>query len=149
MTEAPTETGLEFLRAIIEGRRPQPPISAVLDFELVAAEPGEATFEGMPGEQFYNPMNTVHGGYMATLLDSALGSAVMTRMPAGTAYTTAQLSVNLLRPVLADTGKLRAVGRAIHVGRTIATAEAHLIGIADGKLYAHATTTCAVFPARP
>ncbi|WP_067814269.1 PaaI family thioesterase [Nocardia inohanensis] len=146
MTNAPTESGLDILRAIVDGRRPQPPISATLDFELVAVEPGAATFEGRPGEFLYNPMGTVHGGYLSTLLDSALGSAVMSRLPAGTGYTTAQLNVNLLRPVSARTGKLRAVGRAIHVGRTIATAEAQLLGVEDGKLYAHATTTCAVFP---
>ncbi|MTJ61461.1 PaaI family thioesterase [Nocardia seriolae] len=142
------ETGLDFLRSIIDGRRPQPPISATLGFELVAAETGSAVFEGETSERLYNPMGSVHGGYLATLLDSALGSAVCTRLPAGSGYTTAQLNVNLLRPVYAHTGKLRATGRAVHVGRTLATAEAQLIGIEDGKLYAHATTTCAIFAAR-
>ncbi|GAB0101307.1 PaaI family thioesterase [Nocardia sp. JMUB6875] len=142
------ETGLDFLRAIIDGRRPQPPISATLGFELVGAEPGLAIFEGETGEHLYNPMGSVHGGYLATLLDSALGSAVCTLLPGGSGYTTAQLNVNLVRPAFAHTGKLRATGRTIHVGRTIATAEAQLIGVADGKLYAHATTTCAIFGPR-
>ncbi|MGW1765398.1 PaaI family thioesterase [Streptomyces sp. NPDC002073] len=139
--------GLELLRAIIEGRIPQPPMSHTLGFRLVSAEPGTAVFEGETGEYLYNPMGTVHGGYFATLLDSALGCAVLSRLPAGTGYTTAQLNVNLIRPATAATGKLRAIGTSIHVGRTIGIAEAQLIGIEDGKLYAHATTTCAIFPA--
>ncbi|MFF4951048.1 PaaI family thioesterase [Streptomyces chattanoogensis] len=96
----------------------------------------------------YNPMGTVHGGYLTTLLDSALGSAVLSRLPAGTGYTTAQLNVHLIRPVTARTGKLRATGTAVHVGRTLGTAEAQVVGVDDGKVYAHATTTCAIFPVR-
>lgn len=141
----PGPTGLEFLRSIIEGRTPQAPISHTLGFVIVDAEPGRAVFEGETGTHQYNPMGTVHGGYLATLLDSALGSAVLTLLPAEQAYTTAQLNVNLIRPVTARTGKLRAIGTAIHVGRTLGTAEARLEGIDDGKLYAHATTTCAIF----
>ncbi|MCB5164190.1 PaaI family thioesterase [Streptomyces bambusae] len=139
--------GLAFLRAIIDGRIPQPPMSKTLGFRLVSAEPGTAVFEGETGEYLYNPMGTVHGGYFATLLDSALGCAVLTRLPAGVGYTTAQLNLNLLRPATAATGKLRATGTALHIGRTLATSEARLVGIEDGKLYAHATTTCAVYPA--
>ncbi len=91
-------------------------------------------------------MGTVHGGYLATLLDSALGSAVLTRLPAGTGYTTAQLNVHLVRPVTARTGKLRATGTSVHVGRTVGTAEARVEGVDDGRLYAHATTTCVILP---
>ncbi|MFF7242096.1 hotdog fold thioesterase [Streptomyces collinus] len=141
-------SGLDFLVSIIEGRRPQAPISHTLGFYLVAAESGLVVFEGTPGKHLYNPMGTVHGGYLSTLLDSALGSAVLSRLPAGNAYTTAQLSIHLIRPVTADTGTLKATGAAIHVGRTMATAEAKVVGAEDGKLYAHATTTCAVFPVR-
>ncbi|MGK5728539.1 PaaI family thioesterase [Streptomyces sp. URMC 124] len=145
-TTAPS--GLDFLRSIIEGRTPQAPISHTLGFTLVAAGPGNAVFEGETGEHLYNPMGTVHGGYLTTLLDSALGSAVLSRLPAGLGYTTAQLNVNLIRPVTARTGKLRATGTAVHVGRTLGTAEAQVTGVDDGKLYAHATTTCAIFPIR-
>ncbi|MGW1376690.1 PaaI family thioesterase [Streptomyces sp. NPDC002446] len=127
---------------------PQAPISHTLGFTLVGAEPGRAVFEGGAGEHLYNPMGTVHGGYLTTLLDSALGSAVFSRLPAGTGYTTAQLNVHLIRPVTALTGRLRATGTAVHVGRTLGTAEAEVIGVDDGKLYAHATTTCAIFPMR-
>ncbi|MFD0351331.1 PaaI family thioesterase [Kitasatospora aburaviensis] len=89
-------------------------------------------------------MGTVHGGFLATLLDSALGSAVMSRLAAGTMYTTVQLGVHMIRPVLADTPALRCEGRALHVGRTTATAEARVVGTHDGRLYAHGTTTCAI-----
>ncbi|MGH3313123.1 MAG: PaaI family thioesterase, partial [Streptomyces sp.] len=109
---------------------------------------GSAVFEGKTGEYLCNPMGTVHGGYLSTLLDSALGSAVLSRLPAGLAYTTAQLNVNLIRPVTPHTGTLRATAAAVHVGRTLGTAEAKLTGADDGKLYAHATATCAIFPTR-
>ncbi|MGW3009952.1 PaaI family thioesterase [Streptomyces sp. NPDC001219] len=148
MTSENTESGIDFLRSIIEGRRPQAPLSKTLGFEIVGVEPGRAVFEGRAGEYLCNPMGTVHGGFLTTLLDSAMGSAVMSELPAGKAYTTAQLNVNLLRPVVPDTGTLRATGHTLHVGRTLATAEAQLIGVEDGKLYAHSTTTCALFPTR-
>ncbi|MEV4557630.1 PaaI family thioesterase [Kitasatospora sp. NPDC049285] len=138
-------SGEEVLRGIIEGRIPAPPIAGTLSFRLVEAGPGTAVFEGETGEHLYNPLGSVHGGYLATLLDSALGSAVMSRLPAGTGYTTTQLNIHLVRPVFADTGLLRCEGTALHVGRTVATAEARVIG-ENGKLYAHGTTTCAVFP---
>ncbi|MFI9610130.1 PaaI family thioesterase [Streptomyces sp. NPDC052023] len=137
--------GIELARMSLNGDLPQAPICGTLGFRLVAVEDGEAVFEGEPGEHLFNPMGTVHGGYMATLLDSALGTAVLTALPAGRAYTTVQLGVNLVRPVLAASPTLRCTGRAVHVGRTTATAEARLTGAADGKLYAHGTATCAVF----
>ncbi|MFD8672687.1 PaaI family thioesterase [Streptomyces seoulensis] len=139
-------SGLEVLRMFVEGRFPQAPICGTLGFRLVAAEHGRAVFVGEPAEHLLNPMGTVHGGFLATLLDSALGSAVMSTLPAGRAYTTIQLGVNMVRPVFPDTPSLRCEGTVIHAGRTTATAEARVIGSEDGKLYAHATTTCAVFP---
>ncbi|MGX1773663.1 PaaI family thioesterase [Nocardia brasiliensis] len=147
MTSVNTFNGLAFLREMIEGTRPAAPICATLGFELVSVTPGTAVFEGETGTHLYNPMGTVHGGYLTTLLDSALGSSVLTLLPDGYGYTTAQLNVHLLRPVTARTGRLRATATAIHAGRTIGTAEAKLTGITDGKLYAHATTTCAIIPA--
>ncbi|GAA2849361.1 PaaI family thioesterase [Streptosporangium fragile] len=141
-------SGLEFLERLVDGRIAPPPITGTLGFRLTHVERGVAVFVGETGEHLYNPLGSVHGGYLATLLDSALGCAVMTELPPGKAYTTAQLGVNLVRPVFADTGPLRCEARTLHVGRTIATAEAQVVGEGDGKLYAHATTTCAVFPMR-
>ncbi|MFI1458131.1 PaaI family thioesterase [Streptomyces roseus] len=137
-------SGLEILRACLAGELPEASIMSTLGFRLTAAEEGSVVFEGDPGDHLLNPMGTVHGGFLATLLDSALGSAVMTRLPAGTAYTTVQLGVHMIRPVLAGTPTLRCQGTALHVGRTTATAEARVVGAEDGKLYAHGTTTCVV-----
>ncbi|MEW9534079.1 PaaI family thioesterase [Microbispora sp. NPDC049125] len=142
-------SGLEFLHEMIEGRIPAPPIAGTLGFTLVRVEPGLAVFEGETGEHLYNPIGSVHGGYYATLLDSALGCAVMTRLPAGAGYTTTNLTVHMVRPAFAHTGTLRCEGTVLHVGRSIATAEARIVGAADGKLYAHGTTTCAIFPIAP
>ncbi|MEU9036836.1 PaaI family thioesterase [Streptomyces sp. NPDC048352] len=137
-------SGLEILQAALKGTLPAASITSTLGFRLTEVGEGTAVFEGEPGDHLLNPMGTVHGGFLATLLDSALGSAVMTRLPAGTAYTTVQLGVHMVRPVLADTPALRCEGTALHVGRTTATAEARVIGTHDGKLYAHGTTTCAI-----
>ncbi|MCU7826697.1 PaaI family thioesterase [Kitasatospora sp. DSM 101779] len=137
-------SGLEILRAALEGRLPAASIMSTLGFRLTEVDEGLAVFEGDPGDHLLNPMGTVHGGFLATLLDSALGSAVMTRLPAGTAYTTVQLGVHMVRPVLPDTPALRCEGRTVHVGRTTATAEARVVGTHDGRIYAHGTTTCAV-----
>ncbi|MFG2192288.1 PaaI family thioesterase [Streptomyces sp. NPDC048639] len=138
-------SGLELARMSLDGSLPAAPICGTLGFRLVEVEEGRAVFEGEPGEHLFNPMGTVHGGFMATLLDSALGTAVLSALPSGRAYTTVQLGVHLVRPVLGTTPTLRCEGAAVHVGRTTATAEARITGVADGKLYAHGTTTCAVF----
>ncbi|WP_223198377.1 PaaI family thioesterase [Solihabitans fulvus] len=143
--EAAGLSGVEFLRRIVDGRFPQAPISSALGFHLVEVDEGRAVFEGDPGDHLYNPMGSVHGGFLATLLDSALGCAVMTMLPPERGYTTVQLGVHLVRGVTASTGPLRCEGTAVHVGRTVATAEARVVGVADGRLYAHGTTTCAVF----
>jgi uncharacterized protein (TIGR00369 family) len=135
--------GIEFLRAIRDGKLPPPPIAVVLGFRLVEVEPGHAVFEVDPGEQHYNPIGVVHGGLAMTLLDSAMGCAVHTQMPAGTAYTTLEAKTNLVRAITAETGRLRAVGKTVHVGKRMATAEGRLEDAA-GKLYAHASTTCIV-----
>ena len=135
--------GIEFLRAMRDGKLPHPPICALLSYRLVEVEPGHAVFEATPGEQHYNPIGVVHGGLAMTLLDSAMGCAVQTQMPAGGGYTTLEAKTNLVRAVTSETGKLRAIGKVVHVGKRIATAEARLEDAA-GKLYAHATTTCIV-----
>jgi uncharacterized protein (TIGR00369 family) len=135
--------GIEFLRALRDGRLPPPPIVQLLGFSLVEVEPGLAVFECVPGEQHYNPIGVVHGGLAMTLLDSAMGCCVQTRMPAGSGYTTLEAKTNLVRAITAQTGRLRAIGKVVHLGNRIATAEGRLED-ASGKLYAHATTTCIV-----
>ena len=135
--------GIEFLRAIRDKRLPAPPIAVLLGFDLVEVDPGHAVFEVVPGERHYNPIGVVHGGLAMTLLDSCMGCAVQTHMPAGGGYTTLEAKTNLVRAITAETGKLRAIGRTLHVGKRMATAEGRLED-ASGKLYAHATTTCIV-----
>ena len=144
LAEAKQLSGLDFMRGIMEGRYP-PPIAAALKFELVEAENGRAVFEGVPEFAFYNPISSVHGGYAATLLDSCMGCAVHTTLPAGQAYTTLEFKINFVRAMTEKTGRVRAEGRVIHPGNRAATAEGNLYD-ARGKLLAHATTTCMIFP---
>lgn len=139
-------TGLEFLLAVRDGRFPRPAISNTLDFIMTEAEHGRAVFEGTPAEYHYNPLGTVHGGYFATVLDSALACAVHSTLPAGMGYTTVELKTNFVRPAFAHTGPLVCEAKVISVGARIGTSEAKLVGKADGKLYAHGTTTCLIFP---
>ena len=142
------KNGLELMQAMLRGELPYPPIAQTLDFTLMEVAAGRAMFQGTPGPAHLNPMGTIHGGWYATLLDSALGCAVHTMMPAGRAYTTAELGVNLVRAIGAKAPRVRAEGKVIHCGRQLATAEARLFG-PDGTLYAHATTTCLVFELPP
>lgn len=137
-------SGLQIMQAMLAGELPYPHIADTLDFGLVEVAFGKAVFQGTPQLKHYNPLGSVHGGWYATLLDSALGCAVHTTMPVGLAYTTAELGVNIVRAASARSGPLRAIGQVLHSGRQLATAEARIVG-ADGKLYAHATTTCLVF----
>lgn len=141
------KSGLELMQAMLRGELPFPPIADTLDFTLVSVGDGMATFQGTPLVRHLNPMGSVHGGWFATLLDSALGCAVHTKMPPGRAYTTAELGVNLVKALTPKVQRVRAIGQVIHAGRQLATAEARLVG-PDGTLYAHATTTCLVFDAR-
>ena len=137
-------TGMELLQAMLRGELPYPSIGPTMDFLLLEVAPGYAVFQGMPGPGHLNPMGGVHGGWYATILDSALGCCVQAALPAGKAYTTLELKVNLVRAIRPDTGRVRAEGRVIHVGGQTATADARLVG-PDGKLYAHGSTTCLVF----
>jgi uncharacterized protein (TIGR00369 family) len=138
------KTGLQVMQGMLMGELPYPHIAATLDFGLVAVEEGSATFQGTPQLMHYNPLGSVHGGWFATLLDSALGCAVHTALPAGRGYTTAELSVNIVRAATIKTGPVRAIARVIHSGRQLATAEGRIVG-PDGRIYAHGTTTCLVF----
>ena len=141
-------SGLEIMQAMLRGELPYPTIAQTLDFTIIEVTPGHAVFQGSPGPAHLNPMGTVHGGWFATLLDSALGCAVHTRMAPGQGYTTAELSVNIVRALTPKVSRVRAEGKVIHCGRQLATAEARLVG-PDGTLYAHATTTCLVFELPP
>ena len=140
------KSGLEIMQAMLAGELPYPHIVETLDFALLSVAKGEAIFQGTPQLKHYNPLGSVHGGWYATLLDSALGCAVHTMLDAGQGYTTAELGINIVRAANIKSGPLRAIGTVIHCGRQLATAEARIVG-ADGKLYAHGTTTCLVFTA--
>ena len=135
---------MEVFEAIFAGELPAPPIGETMDFVPVHMEPGIAIFQGRPQLRHYNPLGTVHGGWFCTLLDSALGCAVHTTLPAGMGYTTLELKVNMLRPLTDAVPLVRAEGKVIHAGRQVATAEGRIVG-PDGRLYAHATTTCMIF----
>lgn len=138
------KSGLEMFEAMLAGSLPGALIGRTLDFILVEAEFGRAVFQGRPGPAHYNPMGVVHGGWFATLLDSALGCAVGSTLPAGKGYTTAELKINIVRPLTDKMPMVRAEGRVIHGGARMATADGRLTG-ADGKLYAHGSTTCFLF----
>jgi len=140
-------SGLDYMRGILHGDFPGAPIAATLGFTLSEVDLGRATFTGTPDRFAYNPNGTVHGGYAATLLDSAMGCAVHTTLPAGKAYSTVDLSISLVRAITERTGALRSEGKVIHTGSSIITAEGRIVG-ADGKLYAHGTTTCLVLSPR-
>ena len=140
------KTGLEFFEMMFAGGSPGPAIGSTLSFLPVEVSHGRAVFQGRPKLEHYNPIGTVHGGWIATLLDSCVGCAVHSTLPAGKAYTTAELKVNFVRAVTIKVPLLRAIGTVIHVGGRMATAEGRLVG-PDGKLYAHASTTCFIFDA--
>ena len=138
--------GLRGLQRLVAGELPPPPIGDTMGFTLVEVGPGRAVFEGTPADWQYNPLGTVHGGWIATLLDSALGCAVHSGLPEDTGYTTLDLQVRFVRAVTVDSGIVCAEGTVVSAGRRVATAEARLVGKADGKLYATATTSCLILP---
>lgn len=142
--ELRARSGVEFFEAIGRGQLPTPPISQTLDIWPVEWEAGRMVFQGTPRPEHYNPIGSVHGGWTAAMLDSAVGCAIHSMLPAGKGYTTLELKVNYIRAVTAQVGPLRAEGKVIHLGGQIATAEGRLQD-ALGKLYAHATTTCLIF----
>jgi uncharacterized protein (TIGR00369 family) len=136
-------SGIEFLQAIRDGRLPPAPIAELIGMRLAEVEPGHAVFEVTPAEQHYNPIGVVHGGLALTLLDSAMSCSVQTQIRAGSGYTTLELKVNLVRAITSTTGRLRAIGKLLHAGKSTATAEGRLVD-ASGKLYAHGVTTCII-----
>ncbi len=140
-------SGLEFMQMLMRGEGPKPPIAETLDFNLVEVDKGRAVFEGTPGKFAYNPIGSVHGGWYATVLDSALGCAIHTSLPAGKIYTTVDLNVTFLRALTDRTGLVRCEAKVIHSGGSIATAEGRITD-KDGKLYATGTTTCLIMTPR-
>lgn len=136
--------GIDYLRAMIEGRLPRPPVTALLGIALSSVEPGAVAMEMAVGEHLYNPIGSVHGGMIATILDSVMGCAVHSVLPLGRGYTTLEIKVNYLRAVTDAIGTVRAEGRVVHAGRQSAVAESKLVDAA-GKTYATASTTCLVF----
>ena len=137
-------SGMQVFEAIFKGELPAPPIGETMDFIPVHMAPGVAIFQGKPLPRHYNPLGTVHGGWFCTLLDSAMGCAVHTTLPAGKGYTTLEVKVNMVRPLTDAVELVRAEGKVLHVGRQVATAEGRLVDAA-GKVYGHATTTCMLF----
>ena len=133
--------GLALLQAMIRGEVPDPPIARTLEFYLLEVERGRAVFQGLPQFAHYNPIGTVHGGWHATLLDSAMACAVHTLVEPGSAYTTLEFKVHCVRPLTEKTGPVRAEGKVVASGRRTATAEGRLVD-AEGRLYSHGTTTC-------
>ena len=136
--------GLDFVRAVFDGKLPSPPIMQGVEPFDQTAEPGVVTFHSVPGFRHYNPIGSVHGGYAATLLDSAMGLAVHSMLPPGTGYTTLEFKISFVRGMTRDTGPVRSEGRILNVGRRAAMAEARITD-SKGRLLAHATTTCLIF----
>lgn len=143
--EVRTMDGLVLLKGLLEGRFPAPPISKVLGFKLAEVELGRVAFSYTPVFEHYNPLGTVHGGIAATLLDSVMGCCIHTTLKAGIGYTTVEIKTNYVRAMTEKTGPVRAEGKVINVGSRIATSEGRLVDAA-GKLLAHGTTTCLIFP---
>ena len=137
-------SGIEYLRKIVAGELPRPPIGALMNFSIAELREGWAVFTVEPAEYHYNPIGVVHGGLAATLLDSAMGCAVHSTLPAGAGYTTLEIKVNYVRAMTAETGLVRCEAKVIHVGGRTATAEGRVVD-ESGKLYAHGTTTCIIF----
>ncbi len=139
-------SGLDYLSAVIRGDVPPPPVAVAMRLTLVEVSKGRVVYTGQPGEDFANDVGSIQGGWLAALIDAAIGSAVHAALPAGPRYTTLELKVNFVRAVAIDSGEMRCTAETLHVGRRTATARAR-VEDADGKLYAHATTTCLILPA--
>lgn len=137
-------SGKALFDAMFVGELPSPPIGDTLDFIPIQIQDGHALFQGRPGKQHYNPLGSVHGGWFCTILDSAVGCAIHSTLPLGKGYTTLEIKVNMIRALTTAIPLVRAEANIIHVGRQTATAEGRIVG-PDGKLYAHATTTCLIF----
>lgn len=145
LEQARTMDGMTLFTEMAAGRLPSPPISETLGFRLSHVEHGRVVFDYTPVLAHYNPLGSVHGGIAATLLDSVMGCCIHTTLKAGTGYTTVEIKVNYVRAMSDRTGPVKAEGKVINVGSRIATSEGRLVD-ASGKLLAHGTTTCLIFP---
>ena len=138
-------TGLQLLERVVAGDYPAPAIAARMNFALVEVGEGRAVFKGLPGERHLNPLGGVHGGWAATIMDSALGCCIHTLLGIGEAYSTAEMKLNYTRPITPRTGVVTCEGKVVHKGRTLAVSEARLID-EKGRLLAFGTETCSIFP---
>lgn len=135
-------SGMEVLQAVMDGTVGPAPIADLLGMSMVEVQEGRAVFAVEPAEWMYNPIGSVHGGIAATLLDSCMGCAIHSTLPAGVGYATSDLQIRYARGITVDTGRIRAEGTVVHAGRRLATAEGRLTVQETGKLLAHATTGC-------
>ena len=136
-------SGLELLQRAIAGEYPPPPIAKLMDIRLTHIEKGKAIFTGTPQEFHYNPLGSVHGGYGATLLDSAMGCAVHSTLDPGDIYTTLEFKINFMRALTHETGLVQGIGTVVTATRTTAVAEGKIVD-GEGRIYAFATTTCVI-----
>ena len=137
-------SGLDHLKHLISDWHISP-MAETMNMRLIAVADGTATFEALPSAKYYNPQMRIHGGYAATLIDSAMGCAVQTKLPARIGYGTIEIKVSYVRKLTAETGRIECIGNVIHSGRTMFTAEAKILD-ASGKLYAHGSGTFLVYP---
>jgi uncharacterized protein (TIGR00369 family) len=140
-------SGLEYMRQLMTGEREPSGMARLMNMRLVEVSEGRAVFAVEPDERHYNGLGIAHGGLAATLLDSALGCAINTLMPAGRVFTTLEMKLNYVRPMRRETGEVRCEAAVLHAGGRVATAEGRIID-ASGKLYAHGTATCMLFGAK-
>jgi uncharacterized protein (TIGR00369 family) len=144
--QAISETGHAFLSKMLDGVHPAPPFAQATDILLTEVKPGRVLFEGRPTAAFYNPLGTVHGGWISALIDSAMGCAVHSLLKPGQAYTTAEMKVHFIRPLFAETGVVRCEGKIVHMGGRLATSEGRVVD-ESGNLIAHGSETCVILNA--
>ncbi|MEM8786622.1 MAG: PaaI family thioesterase [Pseudomonadota bacterium] len=137
--------GLDFIRGMLDGSFPAPPIARTLNFGVDQVDRGKVVFRGTPDFAVMNPIGTVHGGWFGALLDSCMSCAVQTCLPAGQGYTTLEYKVSMLRPLFADSADVLAIGSIVHIGRRTGVAEGRIVGAEDDRVYATGSATCLVF----
>jgi uncharacterized protein (TIGR00369 family) len=140
------EDGISFLRGMMEGRHPCAPYADTMNMDLVEVEEGRVVFLGKPSARFFNPVGTIQGGWAATILDGAMAHCVHTTLKVGESYTTLEMKISYVRPVLPSSGIVRCTGKLIHRGSRVATSEGQLLD-ERGRLLAHGSETCMIFPA--
>lgn len=138
-------SGLEFVQGLANGTLPLNTIAATLGYDIVEAESGRVVITAVPSQAHLNPWGTVHGGFSATLLDSCMGLAIQSMLEKGFGSTSLEFKITLVRAITPDTGLITAEGKVLNCGRRVGTAEGRLTD-SKGRLLAHGTTTCLVFP---